>query len=263
MSNEEEMTIDERWKYLRKMKKRYVEADRKEQGRLLDEMEAVTGMHRKSLIRRMNSDLVRQARSREREKTYGPEVDDALRVIYESFDCICADRLTPNLVWMTSHLARHGELEATPTLLDQLAQISISTVERRLDRIRQDQPRLPRRGPKGGPKLIRDVPMLRLPWDLQEAGFLETDLVHHCGATASGEYACTVQMIDVLTGWSERRAVLGRSYLVIEDAFRYFLCRLPFPVQQIHPDNDSVFFNHLVFRQSVRQRAAARVSQVP
>ena len=130
MSNEEEMTIDERWKYLRKMKRRYVKAGRKEQGRLLDEMEAVTGMHRKSLIRRMNSDLVRQARSREREKTYGPEVDDALRVIYESFDCICADRLTPNLVWMTSHLARHGELEATPTLLDQLAQISISTVER-------------------------------------------------------------------------------------------------------------------------------------
>ena len=58
MSNEEEMTIDERWKYLRKMKKRYVEADRKEQGRLLDEMEAVTGMHRKSLIRRDVSGLI-------------------------------------------------------------------------------------------------------------------------------------------------------------------------------------------------------------
>ena len=38
MSNEDKMNIDERRKYLRRMKKRYVQADRKEQGRLLDEM---------------------------------------------------------------------------------------------------------------------------------------------------------------------------------------------------------------------------------
>jgi hypothetical protein len=79
--------------------------------------------------------------------------------------------------------------------------------------------------------------MLRLPWSIAEPGHFETDLVHHCGPTASGEYAYTLQMIDVDTGWSERRAVLGRSYLVMEDAFLCFLVRLPFPVQQIHPDN--------------------------
>jgi len=61
-------------------------------------------------------------------------------------------------------------------------------------------------------------------------------LVHHCGPSASGEYVCTIQMIDVATGWSERRAVLGRSYLVMEDAFRYILTRLPFPIVEIHPD---------------------------
>jgi hypothetical protein len=55
-------------------------------------------------------------------------------------------------------------------------------------------------------------------------------------------------MIDVLTGWSERRAMLGRSYLVMEDAFRYILARLPFPVKEIHPDNGSEFFNHHMLR---------------
>jgi len=49
---------------------------------------------------------------------------------------------------------------------------------------------------------------------------------------------CSIQWIDVATGWSERRAVLGRSQLVVEDAFRSILGRLPFPVQGIHPDND-------------------------
>jgi len=61
MSTEDKMTINERHKYLRRMKKRYVRANRKERGRLLDEMEAVTEPHRKSLIRLMNGSLARKA----------------------------------------------------------------------------------------------------------------------------------------------------------------------------------------------------------
>jgi len=126
MPAEDEMTIDERWKYLRKMRKRYVKANRNERGRLLDEMEAVTGLHRKSLIRLMDSELERKVRCTERGESYGPEVDDALRVIAESLDYICAERLTPNLVWMALHLAAHGEMVASPSVLDQLSSISVS-----------------------------------------------------------------------------------------------------------------------------------------
>jgi hypothetical protein len=248
MTTEEKMTIDERYKYLRTMKRRYRRADKKTRGQLLDEMEAVTGMHRKSLIRAMSSSLKRKSRRGERGRTYGSDVDDALRVIDESFDYICPDRLTPNLVWMARHLDRHGELRATPSLVDQLGSVSISTVQRRLDRLRQDQRRLPRKKPRGGSRLVQDVPMKRLSWDLAQPGHCETDLVHHCGPTASGEYLCTLQMIDVATGWSERYAVLGRSYLVMKDAFLVFLRRLPFPVKEIHPDNGSEFFNHHMLR---------------
>jgi hypothetical protein len=52
----------------------------------------------------------------------------------------------------------------------------------------------------------------------------------------------------VATGWSERAAVLGRSFLVMEDAFRRILARLPFPLLEIHPDNGSEFFNHHLLR---------------
>ena len=89
---------------------------------------------------------------------------------------------------------------------------------------------MPREPPRNTNKVTRDVPMRRIPWDEQRPGHFETDLVHHGGASSSGEYICTLQMIDVATGWSERRAVLGRSYLVMEDAFRVILGRLPFPV---------------------------------
>ena len=136
MSTQDKMTIDERRKYLRTMKKRYVKAGRKEQVHLLDEMEVVTGLHRKSLIRLMEGSLGRNPRHKQRGRTYGPEVDDALRVISESLDYICADRLTPNLVWMATHLAAHGEMDTSPRLVEQLEQVSISTVKRRIKRIR-------------------------------------------------------------------------------------------------------------------------------
>ena len=147
---------------------------------------------------------------------------------------------------MAEHLASHGELRTTSDLLHKLDRISVSTVKRILTRIRQDEPSLRRRKPKPR-SFIQGIPMKRIPWNEQEPGHFEVDLVHHCGTSASGEYVCTLQMIDVATSWSERFAILGRSYRVMEDAFRCVLARLPFTVLEIHPDNGSEFFNrHLV-----------------
>jgi hypothetical protein len=248
MSIEDRMTIDERRKYLRKMQERYLLAGRKERGQLLDEMEAVTELHRKSLIRLMKGNLTRRPRRKQRGRTYGADVDDALRVIAETTDFICAERLTPSLPWLARHLENHGELTTSPQLLEQLERISVSTVERILNRIRQDEPRLPRAKPRPSNSLLRDVPMKRIPWQEQDPGHFEVDLVHHCGPSSSGEYTHTIQMIDVATAWSERRAILGRSYKVVRDAFDQILAHLPFQVQEVHPDNGSEFFNHHMVR---------------
>lgn len=54
-------------------------------------------------------------------------------------------------------------------------------------------------------------------------------------------------MVGVTTGWNERVALLGRSFLVMRDAFQRILARLPFPVLEFHPDNGVEFFNdHLL-----------------
>ena len=239
MPTDDKMNIDERFKYLRIMHQRYTMANRKERGHLLDEMEAITGLNRKTLIRRMNGSRVRKRRRKQRGRTYGADVDDALRVIDDPFDHIAAERQTPNLVWMADLLAVQGELNLTPRLRGRLGCISVSTVRRRLRRINQDEPRLPRARPKRRNRLTRDIPMRRIPWDEGEPGHFEVDLVHHCGPSSSGEYLHTLQMIDVTAGWSERVAVLGRSYLVMHDAFERIMARLPFPVREIHPDNGS------------------------
>jgi len=247
MPTEDQMTIDERYKYLRRMQKRYKKAKRKERQALLDEMEVVTELHRKSLIRLMRNSVMRRPRRKQRGRVYSIDVDDALRVIAESTDYICAERLQPNLVWLAEHLEAHGELTVTPKLLSQLTHISVSTVQRRLAHMRQDQPRLPRKGPRDANRIRREIPMRRIPWNEQEPGHFEVDLVHHGGEVVNGQYVHTLQMIDVFSGWSERVAVLGRSYLVMEDGFRRIEGRLPLTVVEIHPDNGSEFLNdHMV-----------------
>lgn len=261
MPYEDKMTVDERRKYLQRMKKRYDQADRKDKGELLDAMERYTDLHRQSLIRLMNGDLHRKPRCSQRGRTYGPEVEDALRIIAESRDDICAERLQPTLVEMSRHLAAHGELEVSPELLDQLERISVATVRRRLNRLRQDQRRLPQRVGRKPNKALQQVPMVRIPWDEQDPGHFEVDLVHHSGPSSSGDYVCSLQMIDVATGWSERAAVLGRSYVVMQDAFQYLLTHIPFPVLEVHPDNDTAFFNQHMFRFWDDKSAGVRLSR--
>ena len=242
------MTITERRKYLARMLPRYLAADRPQQSLLLTEMQTVTGLHRKSLLRLLNaSSLARQPRSRQRARTYGAPLDDALRLIWETLDYICAERLTPALLPTAQLLVQHAELTLTDDLLVQLGQISVASVQRRLSRFTQDTPRLPRKGPERANRIAKAIPMRKIAWDQAEPGHFEVDLVHHGGPSPIGDFVYTLQLIDVATGWSERVAILGRSQLRMEEGFRRVLARLPFPIKELHSDNGSEFLNdHLV-----------------
>jgi hypothetical protein len=261
VDTEVKMTVNERYTYLRKMRERYQGIGRREQGKLLDEMEAVTGLHRKSLLRLMHGSLERKPRSRERHKEYGAEVDEAIQVIAKSLDYPCAERLTPGLRAMAEHLTQHDALQVSASVLEQLERVSVSTIERRLKRFRDDRTRLPRRRSSSANSALCGVAMGRIPWDTSDPGYLETDTVHHCGPSASGEYVHTVQIVDVATGWSDRQATLGRSYTVMKDAFDTLLERLPFEVHELHPDNGSEFFNQHMLRYWKEKVKGARLSR--
>lgn len=243
------MTINERRKYLTKMQARYQRAKHRDRSQLLTEMEAITGLHRKSLTRLMaQPSLRRKPRSTQRRAVYGPDIRHVVRVVWESLDCICAERLTPQLRMTAQHLAFFGELTLTPTLEIALAQISEATVTRMLAGLPRAFPRLPRRGPRQANRVLRAVPMGRLPWQTAMPGSFEVDLVHHSGESTAGEYVHTLQLIDVATGWSERTAIFGRGQAAMEAGFQRVLDRLPFPIQHLHPDNGPEFFNHHLVR---------------
>jgi len=248
MPPRDEMTIDERRTYVKLMAPRYQTAKRNERSQLLSEMEQVSKLHRKHLIRLLNGQsLDRKKRKTPRSRNYGLEVERVVLRVWESLDYICAERLTPSLRWMARHLASFGVLVLTAEIENQLAMISCATVQRMLRKNRTRKVRLPRTGPHRANQVTKGVPMGRLPWDTKEPGHFETDLVHHGGESAAGEYGYTLQLIDVATGWSERVMLLGRGQQAMEQAFTQVLERLPFAVKEVHPDNGTEFFNaHLV-----------------
>ena len=248
MPTRDEMTINERRKYVKLMAPRYQTAKRKERSQLLSEMEQVSKLHRKHLIRLLNGQsLERKKRSTPRSCTYGLEVERVVLRVWESLDYICAERLTPSLGRMARHLASFGVLVLTAEIESQLATISPATVQRMLRKNRARKARLPRKGPHRANQVTKGVPMGRIPWNTKEPGHFETDLVHHGGESTVGEYGYTLQLIDVATGWSERVMLLGRGQQAMEKAFKQVLERLPFAVKELYPDNGTEFFNyHLV-----------------
>jgi hypothetical protein len=158
MQNEEKMSIDERRKYLKLVAARYSKSGKGEKSRLLTEMEAVTGLHRKSLIRLMGMRSLERVprKSGLRHRRYGSAVADVVRMVWEALDYVCAERLTPALRDTARQLARWEELVLTPEVEMALGTISRATVQRLLKRFQQDTPKLPRRKPQPPNRIITE-----------------------------------------------------------------------------------------------------------
>lgn len=131
MPIDDRMTVNERRKYLKLMSGRYRQAGRAERGALVTEMATVTGLHHKSVWRLLHAPSLERApkRPRLRRRTYGPEVAAAVRVVGESLDYVCAERLTPALLTTAQQLVQWEEVVLTQALEAQLTTISRATVQ--------------------------------------------------------------------------------------------------------------------------------------
>lgn len=249
MSPEEPMNVDERRKYLHKMRPLYCKAPRGQRSALLDEMEAVTGLHRKSLLRLLHGDLRRKPRRRQRGPTYTLATRQVIRSCAEALDYPCAERLQPVLLTTARTLARHGHLTLSPEVEKQLARVSISTVRRIVGSVGRQPTRLAasKRPPRRSSGVARAVPQGCLPAHVPTPGFIEADTVFHNGGVARGVFVYSLCWTDVFSGWVVTYATLGNSGLVMRDAFAALLARLPFPLREMHVDNGPEFLNTLIY----------------
>jgi len=79
--------------------------------------------------------------------------------------------------------------------------------------------------------------------EVKEAGWLEIDLVAHCGKWMEGRFLWTLVATDMATGWSECLPLLNRDGASVMAALRMLEELLPFPLRGIDVDNDGAFLN--------------------
>ena len=78
---------------------------------------------------------------------------------------------------------------------------------------------------------------------VKRPGFAEIDLVSHSGNSGEGEFAYTLNLTDVHSGWTESRALLGKSQVAVQQALDEIRTSLPFPLLGLDSDNGSEFIN--------------------
>ena len=189
--------------YTEAVRGRYIRASKKEKGKILDEFTEVVGYHRKAAIRLLHrTNQVRVNGKRGYPRQYGAPVADALRVAWEATDRLCSKRLHPFLPELVKVLRRHGEITMTAEMEAQLCQMSPSTIDRLLRPCRSLGGRRGFTTTKPGSLLKKSIPIRTFAdWEEDCPGFLEVDLVHHCGDSTEGFYLTTLSIVDVATGW--------------------------------------------------------------
>jgi hypothetical protein len=217
--------------------------------KILDEFVATTGLHRKAVIRLLNRrsrppDLKRSGRPR----LYSLETIATLKVAWEAADRLCSKRFRPFLPELVGILKRKGELNIRDETETQLCQMSASTIDRLLRRWRSDMPRHGLSTTKPGTLLKNAIPVRTFSeWNESKPGFLEVDLVAHCGESTEGFYLTTLSAVDVATGWYEPVAVWGKRQGRVGGAIYDVRKRLPMPLLGLDSDNGSEFINQSLY----------------
>ena len=243
------MDLHSRRALMDSMSERYRRAAKRSKTRILDEVCAATGFHRKYAIGRIN--LIETCRPsktivhRRRKRFYGREVLKVVEEVWKEAGYPWSVRLKAILLlWLPAIRRRFSLTRATEA---QLLRISPRTIDRALaDKKRGLRRRLYGRT-KPGTLLRRQIPIKCEHWDVKTAGHLELDTVSHCGGNGEGLFAYSFNLTDIGSTWVETRSVLGKGEVGIVKAFSEITEVLPFKVLDIDSDNGGEFINHHLY----------------
>jgi len=238
------MSHASRWEYFLVVYARYRRADRRAKHAGLDEFCANTGYHRKYALRLLNGPPPERKRRRVR-RSRAPRYSAGLVSILASvwaaagypWSVLLKALLPLWMPWVRKRFRLKPEME------EQLLSISARQIDRRL---RAHRARLKHRrygGTRPGTLLKHQIPIKTDNWSVKMPGFTEIDLVAHCGNSAQGEFAHSLNVTDIHTTWTETRALLGKGHARAIAALDEIRQALPFRLCGIDSDNGSEFIN--------------------
>jgi hypothetical protein len=241
------LSYQARHELVERMAPAYREASRSQKMLLLDTFVALTGYVRKYAMWLLNHPVEsRPSIPHVRPVHYGPEVEDALYQVWRAANKICAKRLIPFLPTLIEALERHGHLHLTKKCRSQLLSMSTATADRLLcSRRKHSSGGISTT--QAGTLLKHQIPIRTFQdWNETQPGFLEADLVAHCGIQADGGYLYTLTLTDIATGWTECLPLLYRSRETVLVAIQRTRTLFPFPILGIDTDNGGEFLNEEV-----------------
>jgi hypothetical protein len=248
--------MNARKQYLEDLGKEYSRANELGRGRLLDEAEKRTGLHRKYLIRVLNHPGQPGPRKRRRRRAeYGAAVMTALIAVWDIFEQPCGQRMVMVLRNEVDRLRKLGELRCSETVAEQLKQVSASTIDRLLGREKRVRQLRRNRNPNVHRLIYQKVPVkVAADWDTNEIGNVQVDFVAHCGRSTGGDYIHTISAVDIASNWWEGQAIAVRSQQATKEGLSQMQTRFPFPIRELHPDNDSALVNDLLWDWTQKQK---------
>lgn len=241
------MDFHSRRQYLMGLRKEYITASKKDKTRILDEYTNNTGHNRKYTIATLNSQNIWDTPTRirkRRKRKYGSDIDYPLTLLWKIFDFPCGQRLKPCISAELDRLRKFGEINITDEIACLLMSISSATIDRFLKIKKTQNRRQSFSTTRPGSLLKAKIPVRLTDWNTSKIGFLETDLVAHCGGSVFGEYINTVSLTEIATGWWEGQAVIGKGQLSVFNALKFMRAKTPFPWKGLDSDNGSEFINY-------------------
>jgi hypothetical protein len=144
-----------------------------------------------------------------------------------------------------------GHLTVDPVTEAKILMMSTSTLGRMMKTIREKHAVKGISTTRPGTLLKSEIPLRVGVWEETEPGFLEIDLVAHCGDNGSGHFISTLDTTDIALGWFEAEPVMGKAQERIVAAIAEIATRLPYPLSGVDSDNGSEFINRQLYNYCV------------
>jgi len=233
--------------YLNVLKSKYHQAKwKRTKTEIINEVINNLGYTRKYAISKLNKpkESLGEKQRRKRKKIYTQDLKIPLVTIWKILNKPCAKRLKPVIEDMISILTKHKELELTSEQKRLLCKMGTWTIDNLL-RAEKISKRKGLCGTTPSKYLLNKKIKVRVNFDdIDEPGHLEIDTVHHCGTRLKGNYAVTLNNIDVETLWSEQECFLNCRKKNVIEGFDKIRRRLPFELKSVDFDNGGEFKNY-------------------
>jgi hypothetical protein len=225
---------------------KYQNATWEEKSKILDAFLINTNYRRKYAIYLLNKpSIINKCQTKKKRLAwYDNCVKEALIIIWHAANKICSKRLVPFLSDFINKLENHGHINLSIETRNKLLSISPATVDRILA-LEHKQNKKNNSTTRCGGILKKQIKIKTFAdWNEIIPGFIEADLVAHCGDTVSGSFLNTLVLTDIVSGWTEFMPLLFKSEDNVIAGLKIAKEMIPFNILGLDTDNGSEFINY-------------------